>query len=158
MISYIVKTNHLHIICNNFRKFYQRARKWHLWKRIRGLNQHLHMNSFPSKVHYGQRNLHLCICIAFSRQKDKNTARTCFNFKCVAVRYMIHFYCLAVEAGFYSDVVECWTSNPADRVRSPVWENVIWIFSPFLLHLVASVGWQSWSLMGEASAGLSLGA
>ena len=44
---------------------------------------------------------------------------------------MIHFYCLAVEAGFYSDVVECWTLNPADRVRSPVGENVIWIFSPF---------------------------
>ena len=53
---------------------------------------------------------------------------------------MIHFYCLAVEAGFYSDVVECRTLNPADRVRSPVGENVIWIFSPFLLHLVASVG------------------
>ena len=52
----------------------------------------------------------------------------------VAVRYMIHFYCLAVEAGFYSDVVECWTLNPADRVRIPVGENVIWIFSPFLLH------------------------
>ena len=41
---------------------------------------------------------------------------------------MIHFYCLAVEAGFYSDVVECRTLNPADRVQSPVWENVIWIF------------------------------
>ena len=53
----------------------------------------------------------------------------------VAVRYMIHFYCLAVEAGFYSDVVECWTLNPADRVLSPVKENVIWIFSPFLLQL-----------------------
>ena len=46
----------------------------------------------------------------------------------VTVRYMIHFYCLAVEAGFYSDVVECWTLNPADRVQSPVGENVIWIF------------------------------
>ena len=44
---------------------------------------------------------------------------------------MIHFYCLAVEAGFYSDVVECRTFYPADRVRSPVGENVIWIF--FLL-------------------------
>ena len=42
-----------------------------------------------------------------------------FSDKCtvhVAVRYMIHFYCLAKEAGFYSDVVECWTLNPADRV------------------------------------------
>ena len=38
----------------------------------------------------------------------------------VAVRYMIHFYCLVVEAGFYSDVVECRTLNPADWVRPPV--------------------------------------
>ena len=36
---------------------------------------------------------------------------------------MIHYYCLAVEAGFYSDVVECRTLNPADRVRSPVGEK-----------------------------------
>ena len=50
---------------------------------------------------------------------------------CVAVRYMIHFYCLAVEAGFYSDVVECWTLNPADRVRSPDGENVILDFFSF---------------------------
>ena len=27
--------------------------------------------------------------------------------------YIIHFYCLAVEAGFYSDVVECLPVNPA---------------------------------------------
>ena len=54
----------------------------------------------------------------------------------VAVRYMIHLYCLSVEAGFYSDVIECWTLNPADRVRSPVGENVIWIF--FLLSYYIS--------------------
>ena len=36
---------------------------------------------------------------------------------------MIHFYCLAVEAGFYSDMLECRTLNPADRDRSPVWEK-----------------------------------
>ena len=41
----------------------------------------------------------------------------------VAVRYMIHFYCLAVEAGFYSDMVECRTLNPADQVRSRVGEK-----------------------------------
>ena len=28
------------------------------------------------------------------------------------VRYIIHLYCLAVQAGFYSDVVEC---SPIDR-------------------------------------------
>ena len=24
-------------------------------------------------------------------------------------RHIIHLYCLTVQAGFYSDVVECWT-------------------------------------------------
>ena len=28
------------------------------------------------------------------------------------VRYIIHLYCLAAQAGFYSDVVEC---SPIDR-------------------------------------------
>ena len=32
---------------------------------------------------------------------------------------MIHFYCLAVEAGFYSDVVECLPVDPATWVRFP---------------------------------------
>ena len=32
---------------------------------------------------------------------------------------MIHFYCLAVEAGFYSDVVECLPVDPASWVRFP---------------------------------------
>ena len=39
------------------------------------------------------------------------------------LRYKIHFYCLAVEASFYSNVVECRTLNLADRVRSPVGEK-----------------------------------
>ena len=30
---------------------------------------------------------------------------------------MIHFYCLAEEAGFYSDVVECLPVDPATWVR-----------------------------------------
>ena len=29
----------------------------------------------------------------------------------------MHFYCLAVEAGFYSDVVECLLVDPATWVR-----------------------------------------
>ena len=46
------------------------------------------------------------------------------NFKLEGVyvtgyRYMIHFYCLAVEAGFYSDVVECLPVDPASWVRFP---------------------------------------
>ena len=34
-------------------------------------------------------------------------------------RYIIHFYCLAVEAGFYSDVVECLHVDPATWVQFP---------------------------------------
>ena len=35
-------------------------------------------------------------------------------------RYNIrHFYCLAVEAGFYSDVVECLPVDPASWVLFP---------------------------------------
>ena len=30
---------------------------------------------------------------------------------------MIHFYCLTVEAGFYSDVVACLPVDPATWVR-----------------------------------------
>ena len=33
--------------------------------------------------------------------------------------YIIHFYCLAVEASFYSDVVECLPVDPATWVRFP---------------------------------------
>ena len=36
---------------------------------------------------------------------------------CSRDRYITHFYCLAVEAGFYSDVVECLPVDPAAQVR-----------------------------------------
>ena len=39
--------------------------------------------------------------------------------ECHGARYIIHFYCLAVEAGFYSDVVECLPVDPASWVRFP---------------------------------------
>ena len=39
---------------------------------------------------------------------------------------MTHFYCLAVEAGFYSDVVECLPIDPAAQVRFP--PRAVWIF------------------------------
>ena len=38
---------------------------------------------------------------------------------CHGARYKAHFYCLAVEAGFYSDVVECLPVDPATWVRFP---------------------------------------
>ena len=43
---------------------------------------------------------------------------------------MIHLYCLAVQAGFYSDAVECSPVTQAAQVRSPVPALVIRIFSP----------------------------
>ena len=42
-------------------------------------------------------------------------------------RYITHLYCLAVEAGFYSDVVECLSVDPAIRVRFPA--GAVEIFS-----------------------------
>ena len=39
--------------------------------------------------------------------------------ECHGARYITHFYCLAVEAGFYSDVVECLPVDPATWVRFP---------------------------------------
>ena len=45
---------------------------------------------------------------------------------CSRDRYITHFYCLAVEAGFYSDVVECLPFNPAAQVRFP--PRVVGIF------------------------------
>ena len=39
--------------------------------------------------------------------------------QCSRYRYITHFYCLAVEAGFYSDVVECLPLDPAAQVRIP---------------------------------------
>ena len=49
---------------------------------------------------------------------------------------MIHLYCLAVQAGFYSDVVECRTLSPADRVRSPVGEKCYFHFFTCYTYLV----------------------
>ena len=41
-------------------------------------------------------------------------------FVCVTgYRYIAHLYCLAVQAGFYSDVVECSLSTRENLVRSP---------------------------------------
>ena len=49
---------------------------------------------------------------------------------CSSDRYMIHLYCLAVQAGFYSDVVEYWPVTQAARVRFSAVALVIRIFSP----------------------------
>ena len=43
-----------------------------------------------------------------------------------------HFYCLAVEVGFYSHVVECLPVDPATLVRIPAGTGVI--FSLYDIH------------------------
>ena len=40
---------------------------------------------------------------------------------CSRNRYITHFYCLAVEAGLYSGVVECLPLNPVAQVRFLPW-------------------------------------
>ena len=43
---------------------------------------------------------------------------------CHGARYITHFYCLAVETGFYSDVEECLPVDPASWVRFPAGAEV----------------------------------
>ena len=47
--------------------------------------------------------------------------------ECHGARYIRHFYCLAVEAGFYSDVVECLPVDPATWVRFPAGAGKIFL-------------------------------
>ena len=93
----------------------------------------------------------LCINISLgltSRDSCTRKLRDEFQIGGVYVtgyRYMIHFYCLVVEAGFYSNVVECLPVDPATWVRFPAGTGKIFllydnnlegtlsrIFSPFL--------------------------
>ena len=39
--------------------------------------------------------------------------------ECHGARYITHFYCLAIEASFYSDMVECLPVDPVTWVRFP---------------------------------------
>ena len=53
------------------------------------------------------------------------------NFKLERVnatrsRYIIHFYCLSVEAGFYRDMVECLPVDSAGIAGGPV--SVTYLF------------------------------
>ena len=49
-----------------------------------------------------------------------------FAYMCSRDMYITHFYCLAVDAGFYSDVEECLPLDPAAQVRFP--PRVVGIF------------------------------
>ena len=41
-----------------------------------------------------------------------------YSWSCGNVRYNTHLYCLAVQAGFYSEAVECLTATQEIPVRS----------------------------------------
>ena len=50
---------------------------------------------------------------------------------CSSARYNTHLYRLAVQAGFYSDAIECWISTQETLVQSSVWaKRLIASFSP----------------------------
>ena len=51
-----------------------------------------------------------------SNFRSKRNAR---SVNVTGYRYIAHLYCLAVQAGFYSDVVECSLSTRENLVRSP---------------------------------------
>ena len=66
-------------------------------------------------------------------------------------RYITHFYCLAVEAGFYSDVLECLPVDPASWVRFPAWAGKI-----FLLYDNGAPRWVPFSPVGCFKYGIDL--
>ena len=81
------------------------------------------------------------------------------NFKLEGVnvtgsRYYIkkkHFYCLAVEAGFYSDVVECLPVDPATWVRFPAGTGKIFsLYDIFMVFLTLFVKRSITSRTGRA--------
>ena len=64
--------------------------------------------------------------------------------------YKIHFYCLAVEAGFYCDVVECLPVDPATWVRFPAGTGKI--FSLYDTHFSCQVClFLAWSYIFQFS-------
>ena len=40
-----------------------------------------------------------------------------FSIICIRNRYITHFYCLAIVAGFYSDMVECLPLDPVNSYK-----------------------------------------
>ena len=78
---------------------------------------------------FGISVIFFCVFVALKYQpflESLSFILTCTNV--TGYRYILHLYCLAVQAGFYSDVVECRTLSPADRVRSPVVEKCYFHF------------------------------
>ena len=84
------------------------------------------------------------ITLLYEQNNNLNQENTCsfygsskMNYPHVTgYRYIAHLYCLAVQAGFYSDVVECSLGTRENLVRSPSGEERIFLR---LLHLAPNV-------------------
>ena len=56
--------------------------------------------------------------ITITTVNNEGTDQTENPCRCGNVRYNTHLYCLAVQAGFYRDAVECLTATQEILVRS----------------------------------------
>ena len=71
--------------------------------------------------------------------------------ECSSARYNTHLYRLAVQAGFYSDAIECWISTQETLVRSSVGAKRLFAsFSPVTFILARSDETSSRSLAFDA--------
>ena len=59
------------------------------------------------------------------KQKETDSPLHNTSSHCGNVRYNTHLYCLAVQAGFYSDAVECLTVTQEILVRSSAGTKVV---------------------------------
>ena len=57
-------------------------------------------------------------CLYENIQADQCAGFPIWNYNCGNVRYNTHLYCLAVQAGFYSDAIEYLTATQEILVRS----------------------------------------
>ena len=95
-------------------------------------------------------SVHKCLpWIHFHVIPVHRNSRTNFKLEGVNVtesRYiLIHFYCLAVEAGFYSDVIECLPVDPATWVRFPAGAGKIFSLYYMCVFVCRSSGFTfSW--------------
>ena len=70
------------------------------------------------------------IFLIFAQNTDSGNNRGGSNeYPCSSARYNTHLYRLAVQAGFYSDAIECWISTQETLVRS--WVGAKRLFASF---------------------------
>ena len=84
------------------------------------------------------------IALECSVQKLHEKMSSKLSQGCHGARFIIHFYCLAVEAGFYSDVVECLPVDPDTWVRFPAGAGKIFsLYAVIHLQFWAYESWDS---------------